>query len=149
MTAPNSQPDSVVAIHTHSLAVAMRAVKLAKADARAAGLDPSVLGRAIKMLSADPDKLAKREEQLGVLLTALGAASVSVEADLFERVNDETATQRADRIWRDGYLSAVLGDPCVTTLINEDAMRWVEGWHAFMAALDVHEKLKEVRQAAA
>lgn len=149
MTAPNSQPDTTVAIHTHGLAVAMRAVRQAKASARAAGLDPGTLARAIKMLSADPDKMAKREEELGVLLTALGASTVSVEADLFERVNDETAAQRADRIWRDGYLAAVLGDPCVTDLVNEDAMRWVEGWHAFIAALDVHEGLKKVRQAAA
>jgi hypothetical protein len=62
---------------------------------------------------------------------------------------DETQAQRSDRIWRDGYLAAVLGDPRAPVLTDEDGRRWAEGWDAFTAVLDVHEKMKEVRQAAA
>jgi hypothetical protein len=134
MVPPNLQPDTSVAVHTHELAKAMRAVRAAKSAARLAGLDPGDLVRAIKMLSADPEKLAKSQARVGGVLLALGAAA-TVEADLFDRVSDETVEQRADRIWRDGFLAAVLGDPCEP---NEqraaDAERWIEGWRAFVAA---------------
>jgi hypothetical protein len=134
MVPPNLAPDTSVAVHTHELAKAMRAVRAAKSAARLAGLDPGDLTRAIKMLSADPEKLARMQERVGGVLAALGAGTV-VEADLFERVSDETPEQRADRIWRDGFLAAVLGDPCEPNESRAaDAERWTEGWRAFVAA---------------
>lgn len=136
----NSIPDALVAICTHRLAMAMRDMRVAKAGARLAGLTPSDLTAAIKLLSANPDLLAKKQERLGAVLVALKAGAVCVEADLFERTTDERPAQRAERIWNDGYVAAVLGDACEPgALVGEDAERWRAGWAAFRAVLEDHE----------
>lgn len=146
----NSLPSVLVATLVHNLALAKRAVKEAEQTARLAGLDPSDVKRALKLLTTDPQKHARQQERMGAILVALGAATASVEADLFERVVDESPAQRTERIRRDGYLAAVLGDACSAgALDGDDAQAWAGGWHAFHADRAAYEHEKTESQAAA
>jgi len=146
----NSLPDIEIAVAAHRIAVARRALKAAEIAARLKGVPLGELKSAIKMLSADPDKIALKQARMGSILVALKAATVSVEADLFERTSDETSEERAERYWRDGYCAAVLGEPeGGGALEGDDKRAWVEGHRAFHTALRAYDESEKASRAAA
>jgi hypothetical protein len=115
---------------------AKRAHRLAADQARAAGVEPKTVSRAIKMLFTDPEVLNAEQERLGAILTAIRAPGVVItQGDLFDAAADESASERAERIEREGYFSAVLAKPRE----GEDA-DWLRGYDRFLKDLEAFEK---------
>lgn len=134
-------PDPSVAVHMHRLAVAMSAVRDAEAAAKEAGHDPADLVRALDLLASTPERVLEREEKLARILIAVRAPGVSVEqADVVERIHDESPRARKHRIRQEGYVAALLGETELPSWLKTDADRelFAAGMAAFATDLSRH-----------
>lgn len=134
-------PDPSVAVHMHRLAVAMAAVRDAEAAAKEAGHEPADLVRALDILKMSPERVLEREERLARILIAVRAPGVSVEqADVVERIHDESPRARKHRIRQEGYVAALLGETELPSWLKTDADRelFAAGMAAFATDLSRH-----------
>lgn len=152
MTAPadrlsNETPDILIAVFMHRRAKAQNSLQDAKnhlrmIDAQAAGLDLPVAGvkRAVKMMSADPEKLERQERETAMVLRAVRADVEIEQPSLFEATTDESDTARSQRLHRAGWFAAVMAQPRTCTMSDaDDRHDWLTGYDAFHAALTDYE----------
>ena len=132
--------DASVAVALHKLSAAVKAVERADTWASGRGIDPADLRRALDLLTTTADAAADRENRLGRILTAIRAPNVLVEeCEVVERIRDETVEERQDRLFREGYVAAILGNTgAARRKKGSDRELFLAGWDAFTAELSKH-----------
>jgi hypothetical protein len=155
---PEGPPEHLTAICCHILIRARAGVSLASDRLRRAreglaevGLTEDAVDRALRLLELDPHILETQERQTGAILASLRAPGVEVETlEIVERRTDEPKESRAERIWRKGWITAVLNRPADPPPNQDEARTWLDGFNAFRAALRAYENRKpRARQAIA
>lgn len=144
----NELPSAVIAVHTHRVHVARAAVQRAKAEmrlreahAQAAGVPMGGLKRALRMMTADPERLERQERETAMILAATGCAIQVEQPTLFDTTTDESDEVRALRLRAEGYSAGVYDLGLGVCPYDDDADRaaWRSGFDAFAADLAAFE----------
>lgn len=133
--------DTSVAVAAHKLAMAIKAVEKADAWASGRGIEPGDLRRALDLMKTTAEAAADRENRLARVLGAIRAPGVLVEeCEVVERIRDETADERRQRLFDEGYVAAVLGNSAAARRLRKahDREQFLAGWDAFTADLSKH-----------
>lgn len=150
----NELPSAVIAVHTHRVHVARAAVQRAKAEmrlreahAQAAGVPMGGLKRALRMISADPERLARQEAETAMILAATGCGVQVEQPTLFDTTTDESDEVRAKRLRAEGYSAGVydLGLSACPYDDGPDRAAWRAGFDAFAADLAAYELTEKRR----